>query len=128
MLTKGIVQPSTSVWASPVVLVPERGGSLRFCVNYLKLNTATKKDVYPLPRFDDIFDTIWKLRYFTTLNLAAGYWQIQLDPAKTAFSTHCGLHEFVRMPFGLCNTLATFQSLMQVVEAGLEWKCCFVYI
>ena len=69
--------------------------------------------------------------YFMTLDLTAGYWQIPLDLAshlKSAFTTHCGLHEFTRMPFGLSNGPATFQRLMQTVLAGLEWKSCFVYI
>jgi hypothetical protein len=92
---------------------------------------VTKKDVYPLPRIEDILDTIGRAQYFTTLDLSAGYWQIQLDPSateKTAFTTHCGLFEFTRMPFGLCNTLSTFQRVMQTVLAGLEGKSCFVYI
>ena len=131
MLEKGVIRPSASAWASPIVLVPKRDGSLRFCVDYRKVNSITKKDVYPLPRIDDILDTLSEARYFSTLDLASGFWQIEMDPAtreKSAFVTHCGLHEFVRMPFGLCNAPATFQRLMQVVLAGLEWKCCFVYL
>ena len=131
MTDKGIVQPSTSAWASPIVLVPKRDGSLRFCVDYRKLNAITKKDVYPLPRIDDILNTFGKSRYFTMLDLASGYWQIEMDPAsreKSAFRTHHGLFEFCRMPFGLCNVPATFQRLMQTVLAGLEWRCCFIYL
>lgn len=85
--------------------------------------------VYPLPRLDDIFDTLGDAKYLTSLDLASGYWQVSLDPEtshKTAFTTHQGLFEFVRMPFGLCNVLATFQRLMQRVLAGLDW--CFVYL
>ena len=128
MMRPGVVQPSTSVWANPIVLVPKRDGSLRFCVDYRKLNAITKKDVYPLPRIDDI---LGQARYFTTLDLASGFWQIEMDPAtleKSAFTTHCGLHELVRMPFGLCNAPATFQRLMQAVLSGLEWRVCFVYL
>ena len=131
MQTQGIVKPSASPWASPVVLVPKKDGSTHFCVNYRRLNAVTKKDVYPLPRIDDILDTLAQAKYFTTLDLSAGYWQVELhedSQAKTAFTTHCGLFEFTRMPFGLCNALATFQRLMQVVLSGLEWDCCFVYI
>ena len=100
-------------------------------MDYRWLNAATKKDIYPLPRIEDILDTLGQTRYFTTLDLTTGYWQIPLDPAsqqKSAFTTHCGLHEFTWMPFGLCNGPATFQRLMQTVLAGLECKSCFVYI
>lgn len=113
----GIVQPSTSAWASPIVLVPKRDKTVRFCVDYRKANDATKRDVYPLPCIDDILDTLGISRYFTTLDLVSGFWRIEMDPAtreKSAFITHCGLHEFVQMPFGMCNAVATFQRLMQV--------------
>ena len=131
MQQKGVVQPSTSAWASPIVLVPKKDNTYRFYVDYRKVNAATKRDVYPLPRIDDILDTLGKSKYFTTLDLCSGFWQIEMDPAtrdKSAFSTHCGLHEFVRMPFGMCNAPATFQRLMQVVLAGIEWQYCFVDI
>ena len=87
--------------------------------------------MYPLPRIDDILDTLGKAKYFPSLDLASGYWQVELSPKarqKSAFTTHRGLFEFVRMPFGLCNAPATFQRLMQKVLAGLEWNSCFVYL
>ena len=117
ILKQQVVKPSSSAWASPVVLVPKKDGNLRFCVDYRKINTVTKKDVYPLPRVDDILDTLGKAKYFSTLDLTSGYWQIEMDPAtrdKSAFTTNCDLFEFLRMPlnFGLCNSPATFQRLM----------------
>lgn len=127
---QGIVQPSKSR-ASTVMLVPKKDGSLCFCVDYHKLNSITKKDVFPLPRVDDIFDTLNGTQYFSFLDLASGYWQVELDDdacAKSTFTTYNGLFEFVRMPFGLCNTPATFQRIMQVVLSGLEWQSCFVYL
>ena len=130
MQAQGIVQPSSSPWASPVVLVPKRDGTARFCIDYRRLNSVSRKDVYSLPRIEDILSTSGEARYFTTLDLATGFWQIELDESsrpKLAFTTHKGLYEFVRMPFGLCNAPTTFQRLMQVVLAGLEWSSCFVY-
>ena len=82
--------------------MPKKDGSLRFCVDFRRLNAMTKKDVYPLPRVDDILDTLGDAKYFTTLDLASGYWQVPLDDQsrpKTAFTTHQGLFEFVHMPF-----------------------------
>ena len=80
MQERGIVQRSTSPWASPVVLVPKKDGSQRFCANFRKLNSLTKEDVYPLPRVDDILDTLGNAKYFTTLDLASGYWQVSPRP------------------------------------------------
>lgn len=91
----------------------------------------SKKIVYPLPRIDDILDNLGRAKYFSSLDLASGYWQVELDEEswqKSAFTTHRGLYEFIRMPFGLCNALVTFQRLMQVVLCGLEWNSCFVYL
>ena len=94
MLEKGIIQPSSSPWVSPIVLVPKKGGQLRFCVDYRKLNSVAKKDQYPLPRIEDILDTLGGMCYFSTLDLVC---------QKSAFVTQHGLHEFVHMPFELCN-------------------------
>lgn len=131
MQEQGVIQPSCSPWASPVVLVPKKDGTLRFCVDYRRLNAVTKKDVYPLPRVEDLLSSLGGAKYFTSLDLASGYWQVELDDdarQKSAFTTYNGLYEFVRMPFGLCNAPATFQRLMQKVLVGLEWKSCFVYL
>ena len=131
MSNKSVIQPSTSPWASPVVLVRKKDGSHRFCIDYRKVNAVTRKDAYPLPRIDDTLDTLSGSQWFSTLDLISGYWQVEVDPQdkpKTAFATPDGLFEFNVMPFGLCNAPATFQRLMNMVLAGLQWTNCLVYL
>ena len=119
----GIIQKSHSPWGSPVILVKKKNGKHRFCVDYRKLNEVTRKDTFPLPQIDDLLDQLGQARYSSTLDLAAGYWHIQVAPesrAKTAFVTHRGLYEFNVMPFGLTNAPAVFQRLVQEVLLGLN--------
>lgn len=126
-----VIEPSTSPWVSPVVLVRKKDGTTRFCVDYRQLNNVTKKDSYPLPRIDDTLDTLAESKLFSTLDLKSGYWQVEMDPAdkeKTAFTTGSGLWQFNVMPFGLCNAPATFERLMENVLRGLSWKTCLVYL
>ena len=131
MQEKEIIAPSKSPWASPIILVPKKDGSLRFCVDYRKVNEITHKDAYPIPRIDDTLDTLAGSKCFSTLDLKSGYWQVEVDEKhreKTAFCTHEGLFHFNVMLFGLCNAPATFQRLMDMVLSGLQWSSYIVYI
>ncbi len=131
MLDRGVIEPCQSSWASPVVLVTKKDGTTRFCVDYRKLNDVTRKDAYPLPRIDDMLDALRGSRYFSTLDLYSGYWQVKMDEQdidKTAFVTRQGLFRFAVMPFGLCNAPATFERLMELVLKDLNWKVCLIYL
>ncbi|GFS75099.1 hypothetical protein TNCV_1397201 [Trichonephila clavipes] len=79
MIDEGIVQPSESPWSSPVVLVRKKDGSWHFCVDYRKLNSVTKKDVYPMSRIDDMLDCLKGAKFFSSMDLRSGYWQIEID-------------------------------------------------
>lgn len=131
MLEHDVIQPSYSSWAAPIVLVRKKDGGVRFCVDFGKLNDVTVKDAYPLPRIDDTLDTLSSAKWFSTLDLASGYWQMEfdlVDHPKTAFTTRSELYEFNVLPFGLCNAPGSFQRLMQLVLADLQWTTCLIYL
>ena len=124
MLGMGIIRPSISPWASPVVIVPKPDGTIRFCVDYRKLNKVTKMDAYPIPSMDRMVDKVAAAKYITTLDLTKGYWQIPLEEStieKSAFITAKGLYEFLVMPFGMKTAPATFQRMMSdIVLKGFD--------
>lgn len=135
MMEQGIIRPSNSPWSSPLWIVPKKLDASgrkkwRIVIDYRKLNEKTIDDKYPLPNITDIFDKLGKCNYFTTLDLASGFHQIEMtqeDIEKTAFSTDKGHYEYVRMPFGLKNAPATFQRAMDNVLRGLQ-DICMVYL
>lgn len=136
MLEQGIIQHSTSPWSSPIWIVPKKldqsgKRKWRIVIDYRKLNEKTISDKYPLPNICDILDKLGKANYFTTLDLASGFHQIEVDKndiPKTAFSAENGLYEFRRMPFGLKNAPSTFQRVMDNVLRGLSNETCLVYL
>lgn len=109
----------------------KKNGEARFCVDYRRLNAVTKKDVYSLPRIDDSLNRLAGAKFFSSLDLKSGYWQVPVtkeDQEKTSFATLDGLFEFIKMPFGLVNTPATFQRLMNDLLAAHKWRDCLVYL
>ena len=127
----GAIEPSFSPFASPTILVKKKDGTMRLCIDYRKLNSITKKDAHPLPRIEDIFDTLSGSKFFSTLDLAMGYHQVEVYPddrEKTAFSTPFGLFQYNVMPFGLATAPATFMRLMTIVFSGMLYHTCLAYL
>jgi len=115
MISQGIVEPSTSQWASPILFVEKKNGELRLCVDYRSLNDATIKSAYPLPRIDECLDQLQGANVFSALDLESGYHQIPMAEDSrelTAFTSRYGHFQYRVMPFGLCNAPSTFQSWM----------------
>ena len=131
MMAQGSLRPSTSPWASLIVLVLKKDGFVHPCVAYGRVNAVTIKDASPLPHMQDGLDAVAGLRYFSTLDIISAYNQIPVkeeDIPKTAFITRHGLFEYTTMPFGLCNAPAMFQRIMKLALNGLQWSTCVIYL
>ena len=132
MLDAGAIRPSNSPWCNAMVLVRKKDDSLRFCIDFRRLNSLTKKDSHPLPQICETLDSLVGAAYFSTFDLTSGFWQVPMaDESKqfTAFTLgSMGLFECDRMPFGLCNAPATFQRLMQNCLGELNLTYCLIYL
>ncbi|KAJ9518314.1 hypothetical protein QJQ45_010218 [Haematococcus lacustris] len=130
-LAQGIIEPSSSPYAAPVLFVKKKSGELRMCVDYRQLNKQTLRDQYPLPRIDDLFDKLAGCTVFSSLDLQAGYHQIRIpaeDVPKTAFRTPDGHYQYKVLCFGLTNAPATFQRVMNDSFADVINDCALVYL
>jgi hypothetical protein len=132
LLSCGIITPSKSPWASPVVLVRKKNGTLRMCIDFRNLNAKTIKDSYALPRIEDVFDCLQGAMYFSTLDMKSGYHQIEIEEEhkeRTAFTVGAlGFYHFRKMPFGLTNAPATFQRNSEEMLGDLNMKICVIYL
>ena len=132
MMEAGAIRPSHSPYSSNVVIVRKKDGSIRFCVDFRKLNNKTIKDAYGIPRIEVSLHLLAGSKYFSKLDLRSGYWQVEIkeqDKKKTAFRVgNLGFYEFHRMPFGLCNAPATFQRLMERCMGDLNLRDCLIYL
>jgi hypothetical protein len=135
MLDKGVIRDSNSPWSAPAILVPKKSlhgkPKFRFCVDFRALNALTKFDTYPLPGFEETTSTLYGSKFFTTLDSFCAYWQVNIKEEheeRAAFSCPFGYSEFNKMPFGLSNSHASFQRLMDVVVKNLVGTECYVFI
>ena len=131
LLQAGVIQPSKSPYASPVLFVKKHDGTWRMCIDYRALNKVTKKNRYPLPHQEDLIDRLRHAHCLTKLDLVSGYWQVRMAEdsiEKTAFTTRYGLYEWLVMPFGLCNAPSTFMQMMHDVLRPLLDSCVIVFL
>lgn len=132
MLAKRVIKESDSPWSSPIVLVNKKENSIRFCIDFRKLNEITTKDIHSIPRIESTLDALSGSKYYSTIDLKSGYLQVKVadeDKPKTTFSIPGGGRwNFNVMPFGLCNAGATLKRLMEKLLSNLSWETCMVYL
>ena len=131
MIATGVMEPSNSSWASSVCLVEKEDGAFRFCIDYRRVNAVSKKDAYPIPDIQDALDNLRGSRYFATIDLLSGYWQLGMtdrDKERSAFYTRRGFFQFTRMGFGLSGAPGSFCRLMSIVLRDLLWVVCLCYL
>ena len=132
MLKSDIIEPSCSAWSSPVVLVKKKDNTSRYCIDYRRVNDVCQKDAKSIPHIQDNLPFLAGAKFFSTIDYQNGFWQIEMDPDdrhKTAFSTpDGGLYQFKVMPFGLCNSLGTFERLVEEIFSGLQYRILLLYL
>ena len=134
LLSAGIIRKSHSPFASNVVLVRQKEGSLRMCCDFKEINLRSNRDAYALPRIEEIFDALGSNKHFSVLDMKSGYHQIEIEEShqpRTAFTVGpFGFFEYNRMPFGLTNSPATYmyQCLMEKIVGDLHLLICFIYL
>ena len=132
MLEAGAIRPSQSPWCNAVVLVRKKDGTLHFCVDFRCLNTWMKKDSYPLSHIQEALESMAGSAHFSSMDFKSGFWQINMAPELQQYMaftvSNLGFYEFTCMPFWLCNTLATFQHLMQNTLGELNLMYCVIYL
>ena len=132
MLDGGVIHPSQSPWCNAVVLVCKKDGGLRFCIDFCRLNSRTKKDAYPLPQMQETMESMVGARFFSTMDLKSGFSQVRMAKDSQQYATFTvgsmGVYEFLRMLYGLCNTPATFQRLMQNCLRELNLIYALIYL
>ena len=132
MLALDAIRVSQSPYASPVVLIRKPNGQIRFCIDFRKLNSKTKRYAYALPRINEMFDSLYGARWFSSLDIKSAYWQVEVEEAdkeKTAFTVGpLGFYVCNRMPFGLSNAPATFQRLMENCLGDMNMQSCLIYL
>ena len=128
MLDAGVIQPSNSPWCNAVVLIRKKDGSLRFCIDFRKLNSLTVKDSHPLPRICETLESPAGAGHFSTFDMNSGFWQVPMDEDSKQYTACMSLYECESMPFGLCNAPPTFQRLMQNCLGELNLTYCLIYL
>ena len=129
LLEAGVIRNSHSSWSAPIIVVPKRDGSKRLVIDYRALNKVTRKFIWPMPKVEDIFSQLNGAKYFSTLDLRAGYHHIGLTAdsiPKTAFTSPFGKYEYVKVPFGLAQAPAYFQELMTRVLKDLPFAMAYL--
>ena len=132
MLEAGAIHLSQSPWCNAVALFQKKDGTLHFCVDFRRLNMHMKKDSYPLPWIQEALESMEGLAHFSSMDFKLGFWQIKMAPGLQQYMAftvgNLGFYEFTHMPFGLCNTPAMFQHLMQNTLGELNLTYCVIYL